>query len=250
MCLILWFAKTDFIFRFTCRAAAALAAAVVGIAALAAFPADAASAAPEMRSPDLFGGVALRIGKTPYDSQWSRVRNATAEGSEWSALLASGRAAATRAGQVEAINRAVNQRLVFRSDQSLYGRDDYWATPSEALLNGAGDCEDYAILKMAALRALGVPAQDMYLIILKDLVARADHAVLAVQVDGRLVVLDNRSDRVTPAEALDDYRPVITLSATGAWTYGYSIRPDGIGALASNRQGAGGVRAAAAAPAL
>jgi predicted transglutaminase-like cysteine proteinase len=231
--------ETDNIFKFIYRFTISLATAVVlGGSALAPSMAHAASAAPDMRSPDVFGGVAMRLGKTPYDSQWSRVRSATAEGPAWSALLASGRAASTRAGQVEAINRAVNQRLVFRSDQALYGRDDYWATPRETLLNGAGDCEDYAILKMAALRALGVPAEDMYLIILKDLVVRADHAVLAVQVDGRLVILDNRSDQAAPAAALGDYRPVVTLSANSAWTYGYRIRPAGVGELASNGRAA------------
>ncbi|MDL2279585.1 transglutaminase-like cysteine peptidase, partial [Desulfovibrio sp. OttesenSCG-928-G11] len=48
-----------------------------------------------------------------------------------------------------------------RSDQELYGREDYWATPEEFMANRAGDCEDYAVAKYLALRYFGWPAKNM-----------------------------------------------------------------------------------------
>ena len=50
----------------------------------------------------------------------------------------------------------------------VYGKLDYWAKPSEILERRAGDCEDFAILKMAALLRAGIPAQSMSLVVLQD----------------------------------------------------------------------------------
>src|SRR5262249_60448434 len=54
------------------------------------------------------------------------------------------------------INRAVNMAIRPVSDWAQYGLADFWASPLQTLTNGAGDCEDYAILKYAALRELGI----------------------------------------------------------------------------------------------
>src|SRR5262249_56093890 len=50
------------------------------------------------------------------------------------------------------INRAVNLSIRATSDLSQYGVDDFWSPPLATLEKGAGDCEDYAILKYLALR--------------------------------------------------------------------------------------------------
>ncbi len=44
------------------------------------------------------------------------------------------------------------------SDRQLFGRDDYWQSPSETLRMGKGDCEDYALLAEALLRRQKIPA--------------------------------------------------------------------------------------------
>jgi predicted transglutaminase-like cysteine proteinase len=90
-----------------------------------------------------------------------------------------------------------------------------------ASLRGRGDCEDYAIAKLQMLRAAGFADRDLYLVIAKDLVRRSDHALLVVRADGRLLVLDNGTDRILDAQDAGDYRPVLTYSATAAWTHGY-----------------------------
>lgn len=73
--------------------------------------------------------------------------------------------------RLEAINRFFNERVRWRSDVELWGQDDFWTTPLQLLARGAGDCEDYAIAKYAALRAAGVPAERLRLVY-----AHASHA--------------------------------------------------------------------------
>ncbi|MGB9802176.1 MAG: transglutaminase-like cysteine peptidase, partial [Arcobacter sp.] len=48
-------------------------------------------------------------------------------------------------------------KIKYQTDQSHWGKKDYWAAPFEFMGTGAGDCEDYAIAKYFTLRKLGVP---------------------------------------------------------------------------------------------
>ena len=63
-------------------------------------------------------------------------------------------------------------------DRVLYGEADYWATAGETLRRREGDCEDIAIVKMQLLAAHGVRREDMSLVIARDQVRGADHALL------------------------------------------------------------------------
>ena len=169
--------------------------------------------------PDVFGSVALRVGRTPLDKRWNKVSGARVTGAP-AAYAASlrGRGELT---QVEAVNAYVNRSVRFVDDARQYGREDFWAAASDTLRRGRGDCEDYAIAKLQMLRAAGFADRDLYLVIAKDLVRRSDHALLVVRADGRLLVLDNGTNRILDAEDASDYRPVLTYSATAAWTHGY-----------------------------
>ncbi|MGD9664772.1 MAG: transglutaminase-like cysteine peptidase, partial [Novosphingobium sp.] len=84
-----------------------------------------------------------------------------------------------------------------------------------------GDCEDIAIAKMQLLAAAGVPRNDMVLTIARDLVRRADHAVLIVKHEGRWLMLDNATDKVLDARYSYDYRPVLSFSENKSWLHGY-----------------------------
>ena len=57
------------------------------------------------------------------------------------------------------INRAINLLIKPVSDWIQHGVDDFWSAPLATLGAGAGDCEDYAILKYAALRELGIASR-------------------------------------------------------------------------------------------
>ena len=59
--------------------------------------------------------------------------------------------------QIRMVNEFFNRNIVYRSDQELWGSEDHWATPLEALGRAGGDCEDYSIAKYASLRMLGIP---------------------------------------------------------------------------------------------
>jgi predicted transglutaminase-like cysteine proteinase len=107
------------------------------------------------------------------------------------AIVALGRAREGRA-RIGEINRAVNLAIRQARDEQLYDREDYWANPLQTLTAGAGDCEDYAILKILALQELGVAPEDLQLLIVRDRVSRNAHAVAAVRLDGRWLILDNR----------------------------------------------------------
>jgi len=100
------------------------------------------------------------------------------------------RAGRARVGEV---NRTINLMVRPMSDWRQYGMRDRWSSPLETLRTGAGDCEDYAILKYLALREAGIAADDLQLVIVRDVIARADHAMLAVRLERRWLVLDNRN---------------------------------------------------------
>lgn len=169
--------------------------------------------------PDLFGSVALSVPHTRLDARWRRVERARVDGA------AAGYAASLRdrseLGRIEAINWYVNKRVRFVDDSRQYGRPDLWSAANDTLSRGRGDCEDYAIAKLQMLRAAGIADRNLYLVIVKDLVRRSDHAVLVVRAAGRMLVLDNGTDELLDTEAVRDYRPVLTFAARGAWTHGY-----------------------------
>lgn len=121
--------------------------------------------------------------------------------------------------------QVVNMRINSQFRQTEEPVDD-WASAIRTLDRRGGDCEDLAILKMALLGRAGMPVEDMYLVVVRDTARRIDHAVAAVRWRDRLWVLDNRIDRVQPAEEVIDYLPIQGFSGPWTWTYGYRKRAD------------------------
>ncbi len=132
----------------------------------------------------------------------------------WDRLLRSLRGRGAGA-QLDLVNRAINQQP-YRSDRAVWGRGDYWAIPEDFLARG-GDCEDFAIAKYFALRELGFAAADLRVVVLRDIRARRDHAVLVAHLDGRDLVLDVVQRFVVPWSALSHYRPLYSVNETDAW---------------------------------
>ena len=120
------------------------------------------------------------------------------------------------------MNRYVNDRVTFVDDRKQYGQADVWSAAADTLRRGRGDCEDYAIAKLQMLRRAGFADRDMYLVIVKDLASRSDHAVLVVRAAGQMHVLDNGTNKLLNSEDIRDYRPILSFAAAGgAWTHGY-----------------------------
>lgn len=173
--------------------------------------------------PDVFGTVALRVGRTPLDRRWRHVEQAGLSGAP--ARYAEALSDQTVVRRLEAVNAYVNRRVRFMDDYAHFGRADVWSAADDTLASGRGDCEDYAIAKLQMLRHAGVADRDLYLTIVNDLVRREDHAVLVVRAAGHMYVLDNGTDRLLDSEAISDYRPILTFTAEGTWTHGYRVRP-------------------------
>ena len=169
--------------------------------------------------PDIFGSVALNVASTPLDGRWRRVERARVYGA--AAAFAASLRARSEVERIEAINWYVNKRVRFVDDSRQYGRADVWTAANETLRRGRGDCEDYAIAKLQMLRAAGLADRNLYLVVLKDLVRRSDHAVLVVRSGRRMLVLDNGTDVVLDTSRIRDYRPIFTYASNGAWTHGY-----------------------------
>jgi len=123
--------------------------------------------------------------------------------------------------KIEAVNVAVNRLISYGKDIDVHGQLDYWATPDEILAFGKGDCEDYAILKRAALRKAGVPAEDMTLVVLRESRRNFYHAVLTVTVEGKNYVLDNMRSQVLVDRQLPEYQALYSLGTERAWVHGY-----------------------------
>jgi len=135
---------------------------------------------------------------------------------EWQQLLAALRGRNTMA-QLKIVNRAVNGHR-YIEDWANWGRADYWETPLEFLDRG-GDCEDFAIAKYLALRAVGMPAESMRIVVVRDRTRRSPHVVLAVYVGGRPLILDNRYDAIVEADVIDNDEPIYSINEQGWWLH-------------------------------
>lgn len=175
-----------------------------------------------------FRSVAIPIRNLPVSARWSRIYRAISDcagnacgrdNRKFAAIVDAARDMAFR-DKLGHVNRAVNRLVSYRRDQLTYGTLDYWARPAEILKSGAGDCEDFAILKMAALLGAGVPARSMSLVVLQDRSKGVFHAVLAVATSGGTFVLDNVRDGVVVDTSLPSYVPLYSFSVDRTWIHG------------------------------
>ncbi|WP_455273736.1 transglutaminase-like cysteine peptidase [Rhizobium herbae] len=121
------------------------------------------------------------------------------------------------------INATVNRSIRYSRDADTYKITDSWAKPSETLKRQTGDCEDFAILKMAALHAGGVSLEDMAIVVLYDQKRRFYHAVLSVAVGERYYILDNMRNAVMTDDRLTDYVPLYSILNGRGYFHGLPV---------------------------
>ena len=102
------------------------------------------------------------------------------------------------------------------SDWAQYGYAQFWASPLQTLSSEAGDCKDYAIVKYAALRELGIAPGDLRLVIVRDNLRQAEHEVLAVRDGPKWLILDNLTMAMLDAEQIRHYSPLFVMDYHGA----------------------------------
>lgn len=112
-------------------------------------------------------------------------------------------------------NRAIN--LAIRAEND--GAEDIWSSPLETFQRGAGDCEDYAIAKLAALRLAGVAAEDLRLVVVRDTRNGEGHAVASAKLDGHWLMLDNRRMAMVDDDDARNYQPLYVLYQSAVLKY-------------------------------
>lgn len=133
------------------------------------------------------------------------------------------------------VNQFANRKVRFVSDRDHWSQLDYWASPLESLGTGAGDCEDYSILKYFMLRALGVPDDKLRLMYVRALRQNEPHMVLVYFENPQdyPLVLDNLEPDIRSASERTDLRPVYSFNASGLWL----ARAGGLGHKVQNHKG-------------
>jgi predicted transglutaminase-like cysteine proteinase len=159
--------------------------------------------------------------------RWERARTAAlqpcapgqldgCEPQEWRRIVATLAPLDTRA-KLDAVNALVN-RYPYIPSAVNWREPNYWETPYE-FLSHSGQCQDYAIAKFMALRAAGVPNEQLRLVVVRDTRLGQDHAVLVAYVDGKALMLDNQIADVVPVESVQHYRPYYSINETGWWLH-------------------------------
>jgi predicted transglutaminase-like cysteine proteinase len=220
----------------------------LALGALAAGPAGAQTLAEVARAAQGGGGAIFGSAEVRSDSlrglpQWVRVLNGMrAERGAFEGcaadparcttpILKNWRKIITRAGKLsrpeklKAVNDFFN-RWPYKQDKELYGRAEYWATPTEFMAR-SGDCEDFSIAKYFALRQLGFAKDEMRIVILMDEIRGIGHAVLAVYEGDDILILDSLSNLIVPHDRYRHYRPQYSMNETTRWAHigGFEKQP-------------------------
>lgn len=181
--------------------------------------------------PGVFGSVAIPMRNFPVSARWGPIYRAISacagnacgrETSDFAKMVRAARGSDFLA-KLDNINRGVNRLIAYKRDKAVYGSLDHWAQPGEILKRGAGDCEDFAILKMAALLDAGIPAQSMSLVVLQDRRKGVFHAVLSVATGSGTFILDNVRNNVVKDTSLPSYVPLYSFSTNRAWIHGSKL---------------------------
>ena len=132
----------------------------------------------------------------------------------------------SRKRQLRLVNRYVNKRR-YRRDRREVSLSvvpegeaelrNHWTTLLDFMRRG-GDCEDFAVAKYFLLRELGVPAEDMRVVITWERDARDYHAVLAVRQDDGAALLLETDDTILRGSHRR-YRFIYALNEEGIWDH-------------------------------
>ena len=119
--------------------------------------------------------------------------------------------------KIRKVNAYAN-KMEYVLDIENYGLDDYWATPKQFLQN-SGDCEDYAIIKMLSLKQLGFDVGKMRVVVVQDTNQRIAHAVMSIDRQDDILILDNQIEEVISHTSIFHYVPVYSVSETSWWIH-------------------------------
>lgn len=104
----------------------------------------------------------------------------------------------------------------YLEDIENWGVEDFWALPHE-FMERSGDCEDFAIAKYYALKALNVPTEDMCLAVVWNTKRMEGHMVLLVKAGPTHYVLDNFRDELLTRTRTPYYVPLFYINEIFIW---------------------------------
>ena len=125
-------------------------------------------------------------------------------------------------------NEFLNQ-IPYFNDIVHWGKEDYWATPVEALGSFGADCEDYSIAKYLSLKELGIPIERLRISYVRATSVGEAHMVLAYypRPDADPLILDNLVKEVKPASQRPDLEPVYSFNDDDIWLPSGNTRKGG-----------------------
>lgn len=168
-------------------------------------------------TPQLFGTSETRSADiSPFTKFTAVMARLNSKSAPFPAALA-GETGASELDKVEAVNAYYN-KVRYVEDKNNFGQSDYWQTPAEFTSRG-GDCEDYAIAKYTALKALGFDESQMRLAIVQDTWKGIPHAILIVYTSEGAKFLDNQYKTVKNVDGFTRYRPIYSINRTGWWRH-------------------------------
>ncbi len=91
---------------------------------------------------------------------------------------------------IRQVNDQVNHTVTPMTDMDLFGKEEFWAYP-----DGAGDCEDFVLLKRRMLMERGFSPADVLITVVRKPDGEG-HAVLTVRTSQGDFVLDNLENEV------------------------------------------------------
>lgn len=212
------------------RAGKLLLGAIAGITAI-------GSNSPEsLANGGLLGSIEFRAGSLDGIPAWQRVRKKLAHEAKLIAACdrdvsacGSPRIVAWRAKihslkglplttQLRELNLFLNEIVPYLTDDENFGQEDYWTTPLE-FLRHAGDCEDYAIIKFTSLLELGLTNDQMRIVVVMDTLRNLPHALLSVEAEGQVYLLDSLFDVVLTDDRALPYVPQYSVNLTDRWAH-------------------------------
>jgi len=139
----------------------------------------------------------------------------------WDKMLQKAKKYKKTVKKLKAVNDFFN-KIRYMSDKKVWEKKDYWASPFEFMGVGAGDCEDFAIAKYFALRALNIPDKKLKItyVKLKHKNGRMEaHMVLNYyhKPTSTPIVLDSANKALKLASKRKDLKPIYSFNASGLW---------------------------------
>ena len=173
----------------------------------------------EIYSPDTaafakWTGMLARFGREQATAQQGCAGEAAC--TEWRRILGALDGLDLRS-KLDLVNAAVN-RHPYVASQMNWGESNHWETPFE-FFRRSGQCQDYAIAKYLLLRAAGVPAAQLRVLVLRDTALGLDHAVTVAYVEGEAFLLDNQISTVVPVDSVHHYQPYYSINEAGWWLH-------------------------------